>query len=65
MFARHASPSIAAATSDGSCSAVLPRPPRVHFLDSLDKEMNERGARGTGEIGLVSFTAPGVRMWEL
>jgi xanthine dehydrogenase YagR molybdenum-binding subunit len=29
----------------------------VHFLDYPDKELNELGARGVGEIGLVGIAA--------
>jgi xanthine dehydrogenase YagR molybdenum-binding subunit len=29
----------------------------VHFLDHPDKELNELGARGVGEIGLVGIAA--------
>jgi xanthine dehydrogenase YagR molybdenum-binding subunit len=46
----------------------------VHFLDFPDKEINELGARGVGEIGLAGFPAAvtaavhhatGVRVREL
>jgi xanthine dehydrogenase YagR molybdenum-binding subunit len=46
----------------------------VHFLDFPDKEINELGARGIGEIGLAGFAAAvtaavhhatGVRVREL
>ena len=46
----------------------------VHFLDFPDKELNELGARGIGEIGLAGFAAAataavhhatGVRVREL
>jgi xanthine dehydrogenase YagR molybdenum-binding subunit len=46
----------------------------VHFLDFPDKEVNELGARGIGEIGLAGFAAAttaavhhatGVRVREL
>jgi xanthine dehydrogenase YagR molybdenum-binding subunit len=49
-------------------------PIEVHFLDFPDKEMNELGARGIGEIGLTGFAAAvtaavhhatGVRVREL
>ena len=49
-------------------------PIEVHFLDFPDKEMNEVGARGIGEIGLTGFAAAitaavhhatGVRVREL
>lgn len=47
---------------------------KVHFLDYPDKEMNEFGARGIGEIGLAGIAAAitdavhhatGVRVREL
>jgi xanthine dehydrogenase YagR molybdenum-binding subunit len=37
-------------------SADVP-PIEVHFLDFPDKEINELGARGIGEIGLAGFAA--------
>jgi xanthine dehydrogenase YagR molybdenum-binding subunit len=49
-------------------------PIEVHFLDYPDKEINELGARGIGEIGLAGFAAAvtaavhhatGVRVREL
>ena len=49
-------------------------PMEVHFLDYPDKELNELGARGIGEIGLAGFAAAvtaavhhatGVRVREL
>jgi xanthine dehydrogenase YagR molybdenum-binding subunit len=49
-------------------------PIEVHFLDYPDKEINELGARGVGEIGLAGFAAAvtdavhhatGVRVREL
>jgi xanthine dehydrogenase YagR molybdenum-binding subunit len=49
-------------------------PIEVHFLDFPDKELNELGARGIGEIGLAGFAAAvtaavhhatGVRVREL
>ncbi|MDB5355780.1 MAG: aldehyde oxidase and xanthine dehydrogenase molybdopterin binding protein [Phycisphaerales bacterium] len=49
-------------------------PPEVHFLDFPDKEINELGARGIGEIGLAGVAAAitaavhhatGVRVREL
>jgi xanthine dehydrogenase YagR molybdenum-binding subunit len=49
-------------------------PPEVHFLDFPDKEINELGARGIGEIGLAGMAAAitaavhhatGVRVREL
>lgn len=49
-------------------------PIEVHFLDFPDKEMNELGARGIGEIGLAGIAAAitaavhhatGVRVREL
>jgi len=48
--------------------------PGVHFLNFPDKEINELGARGIGEIGLAGFAAAmtaavhhatGVRVREL
>jgi xanthine dehydrogenase YagR molybdenum-binding subunit len=54
-------------------SADVP-PIEVHFLDFPDKEINELGARGIGEIGLAGFAAAvtaavhhatGVRVREL
>ena len=54
-------------------NADLP-PIEVHFLDYPDKEINELGARGIGEIGLAGFAAAvtsavhhatGVRVREL
>jgi len=56
-----------------SVNADVP-PIEVHFLDFPDKEMNEVGARGIGEIGLTGFAAAitaavhhatGVRVREL
>ncbi len=56
-----------------SVNADVP-PIEVHFLDFPDKELNEVGARGIGEIGLTGFAAAitaavhhatGVRVREL
>ena len=56
-----------------SVNADVP-PIEVHFLDFPDKELNELGARGIGEIGLTGFAAAitaavhhatGVRVREL
>jgi xanthine dehydrogenase YagR molybdenum-binding subunit len=56
-----------------SVNADVP-PIEVHFLDYLDKEVNELGARGIGEIGLAGIAAAitaavhhatGVRVREL